>query len=429
MRVLAALAAAFAVLPAAPAAVASPSKPYEVVLSPAVVLAGVTVDAFAVQLTNRTGTQQLGSADVTAPGALTLVGPPALDGVGTVTASGNVLSLRDLALPPDASVTVTVGVRMPCVAGVYSWAVEAKQSNDFNGPPGNTLGPVLGSLTTTVDRTCSLRFAAQPAGTQKNEPIRAEAFQPASTQLVSVEAVDGSANPQRLTWFTGPVTMRLAPTTYLGRLEPAAGSVAAVAGLASFPAIRIDASGVYNLRATTTASGFAAGDSRSFQVVDIADDCNPATCTAELAGRQTTSTVTGEPGADSGLLLLSLNLGPDPSCAGYTPPSSDWFEFQLTATRDKTIVAAYSKAAMRTVAGPSSLEICFAAPDAFATKSGAAEPFDYDGEPGNGAEGFVGLLPNCPAATPCILKRTGAAGGGATVSFFVPAAWGDPRFH
>jgi hypothetical protein len=428
LLLLVSLSAAFA-LHVATAGAASPSKPYEVTLAPADVPAGVTVAAFTVQLTNRTGTQQLGSAEVTVPSAFAVVGAPGLNGPGSVTASGNVLSLRALALPPDASVTVTVGVRMPCVAGTYSWAVEAKQSNDFKGPPGNTLGPILGSLATAVSGSCSLRFATQPAGTEKNELIRAQAFQPSSTQLVSVEAVDGSASPQRLTWFTGPVTMRLAPTSYLGRLDPAAGSVAAVAGVASFPVLRIDASGVYNLRATTTAAGFTAVDSRSFQVVDIADDCNPAKCSAQLAGSQTTSTVTGAPGSDSGLLLLSLNLGPDPSCAGYTPPSADWFEFQLTAARDKTIVAAYSKAAMRTVAGPSSLEICFAAPDPFPAKSGPAAPFDYDGEPGNGAEGFVGLLPNCPAVTPCVLKRSGATGGGATVSFFVSAAWGDPRFH
>lgn len=422
------VALAFA-LSATPGAAASPSKPYEVTLSPSQVPAGVTVAAYSVKLTNRTGTQQLGSAEITGPAAFTLIGPPALDRPGVASLSGNRLALRDLSLPPGASVTVTVGVRMPCVSGAYSWATQAKQSNDFNGPPGNALGPVQGSLTTAVEGSCSLRFVAQPAGTEKNDQIRAEAFQPASSQLVSVEALDGSANPQRLTWFAGPVTMRLAPTSYLGRLDPAAGSVTAVGGVASFANLRIDASGVYNLRATTTAAGFVGADSRPFQVVDIAADCNPAKCAAALAGTQTTSTVTGAPGADSGLLLLSLNLGPDPSCAGYTPPSTDWFEFQLTAARDKTVVATYSKAAMRTFAGPSSLEICFAAPEPFAAKGGPAQPFDYDGDPGNGAEGFVGLLPDCPLATPCILKRAGTTGGGSTVSFFVSAAWGDPRFH
>ena len=186
-------------LSAATARAASGSKPYQVDLAPASVPAGVTVGGFTVRLTNLTGTQQLGSADVTIPSALTVVGAPALDRAGTATVSGNTLSLRNLALPPNASVTATIGLRMPCVAGGYRWAVQAKQSNDFNGPPGNALGPVLGSLTTTVTGSCALRFAAQPAGAEKNEQIRAEAFQPASPQLVSVEAVDGSANPQRLT--------------------------------------------------------------------------------------------------------------------------------------------------------------------------------------------------------------------------------------
>jgi len=430
MLVLAAVVAAFAIS-AATAAAGTTTKPFEVALSPAGAPAGVTVSAFTVTLTNRTGTQQFGSADMTAPAAFTLVGTPTLSAAGTVTAAGNVLSLRNLNLPPNASVTLTVGVQLPCVSGVYSWGIDAKQSNDFKGPPGNALGPVLGSLTTTVSGTCALRFVAQPAGTRKNDAIRAEAFQPASTQLVSVEAVDGSANPQRLTWFTGPITMGLAPTSYLGRLTPTAGTVNAVAGIASFPDERIDASGVYNLRATSTAAGVTAVDSQAFQVVDIADTCNAAKCSAQLAGKQTTSTVSGAAGADTGLLLLSLNLGPDPSCVGYTPPSPDWFEFQLTATRDKTVVALFSKAAMKTVAGPSSLEICFAAPQTFPAKSGPAQPFDYDGDPANGAEGFVGLLPDCPATptTPCVQGRNGAPGGGATVTFFVPAAWGDPRFH
>jgi hypothetical protein len=422
---------AFALL-ATPAGAASTSKPYEVTLSPSKVQAGVTVGAYSVTLTNRTGTQQLGSAEITAPTAFTLIGPPTLDRAGVASLSGHTVSLRDLALPPGASVTVTVGVRMPCVAGDYSWAVQAKQSNDFNGPPGNTLGPVQGSLTTTVEGTCSLRFAAQPADAKKNAQIRAEAFQPVTGPLVSVEALDASGQP--LTWFEGPVTLSLVPTTtYSGQLVAAAGSV--TAGVASFVDLRIDASGVYNLRATTTAAGFLRADSKSFQVVDIADACDAAKCTSNLAGKETTATVTGAAGTDSGLLLLSLNLGPNPSCAGYTPPSADWFEFRLTADRDKTVVATYSKAAMRAVAGPSSLEICFAAPKTFAAKGGPPQPFDYDGDPSNpsnGAQGFVGLLPDCPLATPCILKRAGTSGGGATVTFFVQSAWdpsGDPRFH
>jgi hypothetical protein len=79
---------------------------------------------------------------------------------------------------------------------------------------------------------------------------------------------------------------------------------------------------------------------------------------------------------------------------------------------------------------PSSLEICFASPHTFITKSGAAaQAFDYDGDPANGAEGFVGLLPNSPQVNnPCVDKR-GGLNGGAIVTFLVPAAWSDPRYH
>ena len=101
----------------------------------------------------------------------------------------------------------------------------------------------------------------------------------------------------------------------------------------------------------------------------------------------------------------------------------------------------------------SKLQICFAAPDPFKTRTGTAQPFDYDGDPANGAEGFVGLLPDCKTkhpSSPCITKRdslgghhdhdddddddddrrsSSGGGGGAIVKFFVPASWGDPRYH
>jgi hypothetical protein len=409
---------------------AAPTKPFEVTLTPAQVPAGVTVGAYTVTLTNETGTQQLGSADVTVPGAFTVVSQPTLNRPGTVSESDKVLHLRTLNLPPGASVTATVGLRMTCVSGAYTWKAAAKQSNDFNGPPGNNLGPVKGSLTTTVTGSCALRFVTHPADSEKNESIRATAFAPTSSQLVTVEAVDGSASPARLAWFNAPVTIGLAPTSYLGRLDSAGTSATANAGLASFPNLRVDASGVYELRATTTAAGFVAGDSVAFKIVDVAESCASASCTARLAGRQSTSALTAAPGSSTGVVALSLNLGPEPICAGYVPPGPDWYEFALTATRDKTILTTFTKQAMRDFgSGPSALEICFAAPVTFAAKDGGPQPFDYDGDPANGAEGFVGKLPDCPQASPCATARSGISGGGAQITFAVPAAWGDPRYH
>lgn len=417
--------AAAVALQAAPA-FAAPSKPYRMdVESPQ--WAGVTDASYTVTLTNLTKTQELGSADITVPDELTIVDRNGIAG------SGNVLQLRNLALQPGGSHTITIGLRMPCVAGSYGWDVHAKQSNDFSGTPGNDLGPVSGTRATSVEGSCSLRFSDQPAGAEKGAQIRADAFVPTSSRFVSVEALDGSPAPQRLTWFTGTVELRLVQSGP-GALTPSPASDAADAGLASFSSLSIDLSGNYNLRATTAAPGVTAVDSAGFQVVGDAADCNSASCRAQVSGTQTTSTLTGTAVAGDGFALLSLNLGTDPLCTGYKPPTSDYYEFALTgAVGDKTIVASYSSTAMKNFKGGlNALQICFAAPQPFTATTGPAAPFDYDGDPANGAEGFVGLLPDCPVTPegPCIVDRIPTGGGAAEVLFFVPAAWGnDPRYH
>jgi hypothetical protein len=422
VAVVALLAAA---LPTAPAA-AAPNKPFAMDVAPTIEWAGVTDGAYSVTLTNQTATQELGSADIAIPTAFTVVGAPSS---GAVT-SGNVLQLRNLDLQPGGSVTVTLGLRMPCVAGDYSWGVEAKQSNDFSGPPGNALGPISGNRVTTVRGNCKLRFVDQPASAEKNAQIRADAFQPTSAHLVTVEAIDGSPSPQRLTWFTGTIDVRLVQSGP-GKLTPSPASSAATAGLVSFGSLAIDESGNYNLRATTSAAGFSAGDSATFQVIGVVERCRPSDCRAQIAGADTTSTLLGTPTAGDGFALLSLELGTVPVCAGYTPATGDFYEFGLSGvTADKTIVAAFGRAAVKKAGGQSKLEICFAAPQAFGAKTGPAVPFDYDGDSANGDEGFVGLLPDCPRTPtgPCILGRGPTGGSGAELRFFVPAAWGDPRY-
>lgn len=425
------VAAAAAVLCASPA-LAAPSKPFEMVVAPEHEFAGVTDNTYTVTLTNKTKTQQLGSADITVPSAITIV---ARDGIG---GSGNVLELRDLGVPPGGSVTITIGLRMPCVAGSYAWTVEAKQSNDFSALPGNALGPVSGTLSTVVQGSCSLRFVHQPAGAEKKTQIRADAFVPASAQLVTVEALDGSPAPQRLTWFTRTIDLRLLQSAP-GSLTPSPASSAAVEGLASFSNLSIDQSGNYNLRATTTVSGFTASVSSAFQIIDDVGECKPSNCHAGPLGVRSRATLDGTPAAGSGFALLSLNLGRDPKdgtgCAGYEPPSSEYFEFQLFGVDgDKTLVLDNIKEVMKK-RGPSSLEICLAVPGpgSFIAKDGlTADPFDYDGNPltgTNGKEGFADLLRDCgsPVVKPCVDDRSPTTGGGARITAL--AGPGDPRVH
>jgi hypothetical protein len=412
---------------------ADPKKPYTVVVeSPQP--AGATDSAYTVTLTNKAKTQKLGSANLTVPAALTIVGEPSTTR-GTVSREGNLLKLRDLELPPNGSVTVTLGLRMPCAPGDYAWDVVAKQANDFHGS-GNNFGPVSGTLSTRVEGGgCRLRFVAQPADAERNTQIRAEAFRPASPRLVSVEVVDGSGN--RVTSFSGTIELRLVQSGP-GTLTPNPASSTAVAGLATFSNLSINRSGEYNLRAT--ASGFESAVSEEFKIIDVVEPCTASSCTATLAGTNTATTVTGTGGSGTGFVLLSLNLGREPVCAGYTPAAADYYEFETTVRRDKTVTAKFSKAAMQAFGKPArKLQICFAAPIKFPAKDRPAQPFDYDGDPSNGAEGFVGLLPDCKykPKTPCILKREGihdddhhrgGSGRGAIVKFLVPSIWGDPRY-
>jgi hypothetical protein len=130
------------------------TKPYSVVISPGTAVAGATV-AFQAKFTNRTTSQTLGSANLTAPAGFSVLG--ASVGAHAQTVSGNVVQLRNLAIAPGASVTATVNAGVPasnpCAPAQFTWQVAAKQSNDFNGPPGNDFGPLVDSSLTT-STTC-----------------------------------------------------------------------------------------------------------------------------------------------------------------------------------------------------------------------------------------------------------------------------------
>jgi hypothetical protein len=340
------------------------------------------------------------------------------------------VELRELNLGFLETVTVTLGLRLPCT-GNTTWTVEAKQSNDFSGLPGNTLGPLTADsvLTTPLNGRCRLRFAPGPANAEAGAQIRAVEYAPPEGPLVKVLAVDGTDAGVPLTWFTGPVTLSLLQAA--GDLTAGPGSIDSQ-GITSFPVLSIKDSGSYNLVAETTAAGVDDGTSGDFKIIGDVGRCGATDCRAQVAGRDSSSTLTGSGVTETGFALLSLNLGTPPDCSpAYEPPTSDWYEFELTVDGDKTVQASYSKNAMRTVSGPTDLQICFASPESF-TAQGGTRPFDYDGDPLNGAEGFVGLLPiGCPTVPtgPCVMSRNGTTGGGAIVTFFVPRAWGDPRFR
>src|SRR4051812_10411998 len=78
--------------------------------------------ALQIMLKDTANTQQLGSADITIPTGLSVVGKPTVvvgtTPVGTATLSpdGRTVSLRGLGLQPTQSATMTVKVNVPCAS-------------------------------------------------------------------------------------------------------------------------------------------------------------------------------------------------------------------------------------------------------------------------------------------------------------------------
>jgi hypothetical protein len=137
------------------------TKDYSLTIAPSTVPAGRLVD-MAATFTNRTAQQRLGSANLTPPqgyvaASVTSLSRPA---PATATIVGGVVQLRGLDVPPGGTATVVLKVSTPCSAPTASvWSnVIVKQSNDFNGSPGNnlTLDPPTSSLTTTTTGACTV---------------------------------------------------------------------------------------------------------------------------------------------------------------------------------------------------------------------------------------------------------------------------------
>jgi hypothetical protein len=183
--------AALALALAAADAPAAPKKPFTLTItSTSPPVAAGQQSTVTLRLTNIANPQSLGSANITVPSGFGIVSVSS--DTGNVTVSGNVIQLRYMSLPPGGSVLVTSVLEVPCAPGTHTWRVAAKQANNFNGR-GNDFG--LKSLlpTTTVPAdpgVARLQFVSQPGDAAPGARITAVDFQPDSTQLVTVRAVD-----------------------------------------------------------------------------------------------------------------------------------------------------------------------------------------------------------------------------------------------
>jgi len=194
----------------------------------------------------------------------------------------DVLELRNLGLAPNEELSIDITVTTPCSAGTYTWAIRAKQSNDFSGPPGNDFFPQEEGTNLHTDvggaggTAAALVFRQQPTSGAKNAPI---------SPAVAVEVVDSCGNA---TTPTGSVTLALndGDTTFGGG-GTLTGTTPTVSGaLFTFGSLAVTGSGAaYTL--TASYPGVPSVESDPFDVYDmICTSGSGCTASNETTGTQ-----------------------------------------------------------------------------------------------------------------------------------------------
>jgi hypothetical protein len=423
-----------AAIGAAPASAGT--KPFTLNIAPPTVQAHQQVTFTATFAVPSSAQQQLGSADLSLPAGFTVVSAAAPSPAGAQVVAGKV-QLRNLNVPPGGSIAVSVVAQAPCTTGTSSWSVRAKQSNDFNGPPGNDLNldAAHSALSTTVTGGCAVavRFVTQPTAAGVGQVISGTPYTPGGPP-VSAEVIDADGN--RVT--DQPATIQVALGTGSGP-GPLSGttSVSTTLGLAQFSTLKIGSAGSYTL--TASSPGLTSATSLPFQVDTSVSPCTEdLVCTGNLTAGGTKLGVTAFPDAanpDAGFLAASFNAGLALDCAGYTEVSPDTALVTVSsANRTKTVVLTIDKKLMNATSnnGASFLQMCFGSPQPFTTNSGtpatAQGTFDWnkDGIPD---PVYVGLLPDCGATLPCVSKRNKTGSGDGVIEALLPAGLVDPAMR
>ncbi len=180
---------------------ATTTKPYKTDITPNSVAAGSSTN-FTAKITNEATPQQLGSANITAPTGFTVTG--VVRGVRAPGGDGDAGRQRRAAAQPRTAARQCRHLHDLSHRAVHAhlrtaWTVTAKQSNDFNGPPGNdfTLDHASNLAITVLSGggggASQLHFFTEPADAAINTPITSTPFKP-----------DGHVGPGRGARRRGP---------------------------------------------------------------------------------------------------------------------------------------------------------------------------------------------------------------------------------
>lgn len=140
----------WAMAPAASAGTCASSagKCYTVDVEPSTFASGASVP-FTVTITNESPSQTLGSVNITPPAVYSVTSLDNATPSGTTSSSAGTIELRNLNLATNGG-TETLTLTADTVAGAYTWATAAKQSNDFNGVGNDFFLDAGGSSVTTT---------------------------------------------------------------------------------------------------------------------------------------------------------------------------------------------------------------------------------------------------------------------------------------
>jgi hypothetical protein len=402
------LAGLVALVLVAPASASTANKPYTLTISPPLMEGGqenVTITATFKNQTGPPGGQQLGSANLIWPtsifanvtaSSVSGAGAAATASSGTCTfgtVTGSCIKLRNLSLSPGPTpLTVTMSATtQTCFTTPEPWVVEAKQSNDFSGPPGNDL-TLSSAPQSTLDGACKLAWISQPTDSLTNDPISSVPFTPGSP--ISVKVVDSSGKV--LPESPAPTVTLTAPSNP-GAVTPAGASEPASGGIASFPNLTINSPGdFYTLTASSgtlssvPSNAFDVADTYTFAPCSVNASCSTTDSNNKGSGKVMANTTT-----TSGTLTLSVNSnnGNTLPCS-YVSADQNVYGFDGPGSKVGTITITNPNLSSPTLTGTawqiiSAQQICFDGPVDFTTASGTPAPPDPTGS------GFVGLLPTC----------------------------------
>lgn len=403
----------------------SSGKCFAVTVSPSSPTAGAST-SFAFAVTNEATPQTLGSVQITVPAGFVITGAP-----GSASFTSSSALFVNLSLAPSATTTLTVSAVATCSSGTYQWGIEAKQSNDFSGLPGNDfqLDPASApNLSGSVTTSCSLAFTAdgEPGNTAAGAVIKS-AFD-SQGGPVKVQVLDGSG--QLATGSTAAVTMAIGANPGSGSLSGTL-TVNASGGIASFSNLSIDRPGMgYTLTATSPGIPVTiSATSTSFNILGSIQSCSTTSCSASSSTTTTTATVTTTSAIPAGDVLGFSLGGVSFTCNANYQRVSDAVSFDVfnasgvpLPSAQFTVTLEVSKSAVlasgRT--GASQWQICYASTQSFTALPGTQGTAVIGGVSFN-----TGLLPDCSSTqvTPCVQARHKDNAGNEIVTFL---AAGDP---